>query len=103
MRMMLAFGALLSLACVSAGEAPSNYQSYYGGVRADSDPVLLERYDRALNRCVPEAYSWRRGAPDPNSTLYMLALRNCLYRHSFVDRGAYAYPTNAVFQHFLDR
>ncbi|CAN7405026.1 hypothetical protein LJR251_002507 [Rhizobium rhizogenes] len=102
MRMMLALGALLSLACVSAGEAPSNYQSYHGGIRADSDPVLLERYDRALSRCEPEAYSWHRGSPDPNSTLYILALRNCLYRHGFVDRGFYAYPTSAVFQHFLD-
>ena len=102
MRMMLALGALLSLACVSAGEAPSNYQSYQG-IRADSDPVLLARYDRALRCCEPEASSWYRGSPDPNSSMYILALRACLYRHSFVDRGVHAYPTTAVFQHFLDR
>ncbi|MGV1789807.1 hypothetical protein GR212_11890 [Rhizobium lusitanum] len=102
MRMMLALGAILSLACVSAGEAPSNYQTYQG-IRADSDPVVLARYDRALNYCEPEAYSWHRGSPDPNSTFYWLALRDCLYRHGFVDRGVYAYPTTAVFRHFLDR
>lgn len=102
MRMMLAWGVVLSFACVSAGEAPSNYQSYHG-VRVDSDPVLLAKYDRALNRCEPEAYSWNRGSPDPNSTAYILALRNCLYRHSFVDRGSYAYPATALFEHFLDR
>ncbi|MDL2399302.1 hypothetical protein [Rhizobium mayense] len=102
MRMMLALGAVLSLACVSAGEAPSNYQSYHG-IRVDSDPVLLAKYDRALRYCEPEAYSWYRGSPDPNSTMYILALRDCLYRHSFVDRGAYAYPTTAWYRHFLDR
>jgi hypothetical protein len=102
MRMMLALGAILSLACVSAGEAPSNYQTYHG-VRVDSDPVLLAKYDRALNYCEPEAYSWRRGSPDPNSTFYWLALRNCLYRHGYVDRGAYAYPTTAIFPHFLEQ
>jgi hypothetical protein len=100
--MMLTLGAILSLACVSAGEAPSNYQTYHG-IRADSDPVVLATYERVLDRCEPEAYSWRRGSPDPNSTLYWLALRDCLYRHGFVDRGAYAYPTTAVFRHFLDR
>ncbi|MDK4702774.1 hypothetical protein PH562_11030 [Rhizobium sp. CNPSo 4062] len=103
MRMMLSLGAILSLACVSAGEAPSNYQTYHGGIRADSDPVVLARYDRALNHCEPEAYSWRRGSPDANSTLYWLALRNCLYRQGFVDRGVYAYPTTAVLRHILDR
>ena len=102
MRMMLALGAMLSLACVSAGEAPSNYQSYQG-IRADSDPVLLAKYNRALRYCEPEAYSWYRGSPDPNSSMYILALRDCLYRHSFVDRGSYAYPTTAWYQHFLDR
>lgn len=56
MRMMLALGAILSLACVSAGEAPSNYQTYHG-VRVDSDPVLLAKYNKALNYCEPEAYS----------------------------------------------
>ncbi|MGG6898934.1 MULTISPECIES: hypothetical protein [Rhizobium] len=102
MRMMLALGAILSLACVSAGEAPSNYQIHQG-IRADSDPVVMARYDRALNYCEPEAYSWRRGSSDPNSTLYWLALRACLYRQGFIDRGAYAYPTTAVFRNFLDR
>ncbi|NLR99602.1 hypothetical protein HGP17_22505 [Rhizobium sp. P38BS-XIX] len=102
MRMMFALGAILSLACVSAGEAPSNYQTFHGA-RADSDPVILAKYDRALNHCEPEAYSWHRGSPDPNSTMYWLALRACLYRQGFIDEGAYAYPTTAVFRHFLDR
>ncbi|MBB6483816.1 hypothetical protein [Rhizobium lusitanum] len=103
MKMMLALGAILSLACVSAGEAPSNYQSYHGGIRVDSDPVLLAKYGRALNYCEPEAYSWRRGSPDPESTLYTLALRNCLYRQGFLDRGLYAYPLTAVFRHVLEQ
>lgn len=103
MRMMLALGAILSLACVSAGEAPSNYQTYHGGVRADSDPVLLANYGKVLNYCEPEAYSWQRGSPDANSTLYWLALRDCLYRHGFVDRGAYAYPTTAISRHILEQ
>jgi len=103
MRLRAAIGLAFSLGCISAAESPSNYQSY-SGVRVDTDPVLGARYDKALQRCVPEASSWQRGSPDPQSLQYNTALRNCLYRHSFVDRGVYAYPIPKVyFDHFLDR
>lgn len=103
MRLMAVVGVALSLGCISAAESPSNYQSY-SGIRVDTDPVLLARYDKSLRWCVPEASSWRRGSPDPQSLHYNAALRNCLYRHGFVDRGVYAYPIPEVyFEHFLDR
>lgn len=103
MRLMAVVGVALSLACISAAESPSNYRSY-SGIRVDTDPVLLARYDKALRWCVPEAGSWQHGSPDPQSLSYNSALRNCLYRRGFVDRGVYAYPIPEVyFQHFLDR
>ncbi|ULR46203.1 hypothetical protein [Rhizobium sp. K102] len=103
MRLMAVVGVALGLGCISAAESPSNYQSYRG-VRVDTDPVLLTRYDKALRWCVPEAGSWQRGSPDPQSLHYNAALRNCLYRRGFVDRGVYAYPIPKVyFDHFLDR
>lgn len=103
MRLMAVVGVALSLGFISAAESPSNYQSY-SGIRVDTDPVLLARYDKALRWFAPEAGSWRRGSPDPQSLLYNAALRNCLSRRGFVDRGVYAYPIPHVyFEHFLDR
>ncbi len=99
MKYFACIGVVLSLACISAAEAPSNYQ-VYGGVRVDSDPTLLRKYDHALGRCQPEALG-KRGSPDTNSLLYNAALRGCLYRHGFTDRGAYAYPATNIFDHFL--
>jgi len=96
MTVRIAFGAALSLACISAAEAPSNYQ-VYGGIRVDSDPVLLATYDRALARCFPEAATPPRGALEPRGLYYNAALRACLYRYGFFDRGAYAYPANTLF------
>ncbi|MBW9053540.1 hypothetical protein [Rhizobium mesosinicum] len=101
MRYFACIGVVLSLACVSAAEAPSNYQ-VYGGVRVDSDPVLLHKYDHALGRCEPEAMG-KRGSPDTHGLIYNAALRGCLYRYGFTDRGAYAYPANRPFDHFIDR
>ena len=101
MRYFACIGVVLSLACVSAAEAPSNYQ-VYGGVRVDSDPVLLRKYDHALRRCQPEALGYR-GSPDTTSLIYNAALRGCLYRYSFIDRGSYAYPATLIFDHFFDR
>ncbi|MBX4972421.1 hypothetical protein [Rhizobium lentis] len=104
MRLMAVVGLVLSFGCISAAESPSNYQSYHGSIRVDTDPVLLAKYDKALRWCVPEAGSLRRGSPDPRSLYYNTALRNCLYRRGFVDRGVYAYPIPEVyFDHFLDR
>ena len=101
MRYLAAIGVALSLGCISAAEAPSNYQTYTG-VRVVSDPVLLSRYDRALSYCQPEAMSYR-GSPDTHSMIYNVALRSCLYRHSFVDRGSFAYPATRIFDHVFDR
>ncbi|PDT01939.1 hypothetical protein CO666_22735 [Rhizobium chutanense] len=103
MRLMAVVGVTLGLGCISAAESPSNYQSY-SGVRVDTDPVLLARYDKALRWCGPEAGSWQRGSQDSRSLRYNAALRSCLSRHSFIDRGVYAYPIPEVyFEHFLDR
>ncbi|WP_434713017.1 hypothetical protein NMA58_08565 [Rhizobium sp. YTUHZ045] len=104
MRLMAVVGLVFSFGCISAAESPSNYQSYSGVQVDNTDPVLLSRYDKALQWCVPEAGSWRRGSPDPQSLHYNAALRNCLYRRGFVDRGVYAYPIPKIyFDHFLDR
>lgn len=102
MKAISLIGAVLSLACISAAEAPSNYQTYHG-FRVAGDPAFEPQFNRALRYCMPEAASWQRGSPDTRSLLYIAALRGCLYRHNFVDRGAYAYPATAIFSHFLDR
>ncbi|TCU13115.1 hypothetical protein EV132_113100 [Rhizobium sullae] len=101
MKYLAAMGVVLSLGCVSAAEAPSNYQTYHG-IRVDSDPLLLAKYDRAVGYCQYEAMSWR-GSPNPYSLVYNAALRSCLSRRNFIDRGAYAYPANRYFDHFFDR
>ncbi len=100
MRILVAMGIAASLALVSAAEAPHEWQ-ITGGVRADSDPVLLARYDRALRYCEPEAEY--RGSIDTASLLYVTALRSCLSRQGFTDRGSFSYPVNNLFWHFLDR
>jgi hypothetical protein len=101
MKCLAALAVALSLGCISAAEAPSNYQTY-SGIRVDSDPILVQRYDRALSYCQPEAMSYR-GSPDTHSMIYNVALRSCLSRHNFIDRGLYAYPANRLFDHVLDR
>ncbi|RWX75630.1 hypothetical protein EPK99_18210 [Neorhizobium lilium] len=102
MKLKLMIGAALSLACISAAEAPSNYRTY-GGSSLDRDPVLLSAYDNALSRCVPEAMTPPRGTPHTNSLHYNAALRSCLYRQGYVDRGVSAYPATLVFDNFFDR
>jgi hypothetical protein len=97
---MAALGIAASLACISAAEAPSQWQTY-SGVRIDSDPTLRARFDRTYRYCEPEAV--HRGSPDANSLLHVTALRSCMYRYGIIDRGAYAYPANDLFYHFLDR
>jgi hypothetical protein len=84
------------IACISAAEAPSNYQTFHG-IPVDSNSTDLTRFEIALARCIPEASSWPRGTPDPRSLYYNAALRNCLYRQGFIDRGSYAYPANNLF------
>jgi hypothetical protein len=93
MRIMLAVGLALGLSGCVGADAPSNYQSYFG-VRVDSSPQLQQRFDRASRYCQREAP--RRGTTDVASVSYLLAMRSCLARHNFIDRGAYAYPASGV-------
>jgi hypothetical protein len=102
MKLIMSAGIVLSLACISAAEAPSNYQTY-DGVRVDSDPVLLNQYNRVLGYCDAEASMPERGSPDHRSIWHILALRNCLYRHNIVDRGHESYPANAIWDHFFEQ
>jgi hypothetical protein len=100
MKICMGLGIAASLACISAAEAPSQWQTY-SGVRVDSNPTVQISFDRIYPYCEQEAV--RRGSPDAYSLWHVTALRNCMYRHGIVDRGAYAYPTNALFNNFLDR
>ncbi|WP_160006157.1 hypothetical protein [Rhizobium sp. 18055] len=100
MRALIALGMLASLACISAAQAPSQWQTY-AGVGVDTDPTLQMRFDRTYPYCEQEAV--RRGSPDAGSLWHVTALRSCMYRFGIVDRGSYAYPANAVFYNFLDR
>ena len=95
-------GIILSLACISAAEAPSNYQTN-AGIRVDSDPMLLAHFQGAFGRCDAEAAALYQRAYIADEDWYTLALKACLYRYGYFDRGAYAYPANAVFDHFIDR
>ncbi|NTF07267.1 hypothetical protein G6L37_14055 [Agrobacterium rubi] len=88
--------AILGLACVSAAESPQNY-SVYAGPDVTSDPILVQVYDRALATCTAEASTPPRGTGYNTSLYYNAALRACLSRHGFVDRGQNAYPTNSLF------
>lgn len=88
--------AILGLACVSAAESPRNY-SVYGGPDVESDPVLLDVYDKAVMTCSHEASIPPRGTPYTASYYYNAALRACLSRHGFTDKGAFAYPSNSLF------
>ncbi|MES5096698.1 hypothetical protein ABUK73_00560 [Agrobacterium sp. BA1120] len=88
--------AILGLACVSAAESPKNY-SVYAGPDVTSDPIILDVYDRALSNCSAEASSPPRGTAYTTSYYYNAALRACLSRHGFIDKGAFAFPTNSLF------
>lgn len=92
----------LSLACISAAEAPANYRTY-GGARIEENSVLLAHYDRAVQKCSAEASTPPRGNLDPTTLHYNAALRACLYRQGYFDRGAYSYPATLIFDHFFDR
>ncbi len=102
MKIKLALGLTLSLACISAAESPSNYRSF-GGQSVEDDPVLLSVYSRAVDTCAWEAQTPPRGTPRTDSLHYNAALRACLYRQGFLDRGIHAYPATQIFDHFLDR
>lgn len=105
MKLLVAVGMLVGLSCGSALASPpaSEYQSF-SGVRVDSDPVLMAKFDKAVRSCEPRVAQWDRGNwPVENKYIYIAALRNCLYRQSFISRGAYAYPVNAPFEHLIDR
>ncbi len=100
MKSLALIGALASLAFISAAEAPANYQSF-GGVTADSNPVTTRHYEAALKHCRPEAINPPRGTREVGSLRYSAALRACLYRQGYLDRGSFAYPANLAFDHFF--
>jgi hypothetical protein len=103
MKIILGLGLAMSLACISAAESPSEYQYYFGG-RVDQDPVLAAHFDKAARRCAPEASDPDRGSADPHSYLHIVAMRNCLARYNFIDRGSYAaLPITLGLDHFIDR
>jgi hypothetical protein len=91
MNLKLAMGVALSLMCMPmVAEARSNLQ-LYGAVPVESSPQLMQAYNRALARCLPEAGLAEAGAIAETS-LPAVRLRGCLYRKGFFYRGVYAYP-----------
>jgi hypothetical protein len=102
MKAKLPFGLALSLACISAAEAPANYQTY-SGLRIEGNVTVQASYRSALRTCIPEAATPPQGDPNSHSLRYNAALRACLYRYGFIDRGQHAYPANMIFGGFLGR
>lgn len=91
MNLKLAAGVALSLIFTPmVAEARSNLQ-LYGAVPVESSPQLMQAYNRALARCLPEAGLAEAGAIAEVS-LPAVRLRGCLYRKGFFYRGVYAYP-----------
>src|ERR1700712_74766 len=102
MKVLTTAAIALSFACVSAATAPANYQTY-SGVPADSNPSLLAAFNSAEMYCGPEVTPFRRGS-HPVGLGPVLAMRSCLARQNFIDRGVYAYlPITLGLDHFLDR
>jgi hypothetical protein len=93
MKIALAVGMALGLSGCVGADSPSNYQSYFG-VPVSSSPQLQQKFDRANRYCQREVP--RRGTTDVASVSYLLAMRNCLARHNFIDRGAHAYPAFGI-------
>ena len=103
MRIIAALGAVVSLACVSAAASPSNYQTYFG-TRVDASPTILAQFDQAASHCDAEASMPGRNTPAAQSYSYEVAVRNCMARFNFIDRGSYAYlPIVLGLDHILDR
>ena len=91
MNLKLALGVALGLACIPmAAEARSDLR-LYGAVPVESSPQLMQAYNRALERCLPEAGLAEAGAI-AEASLPAVRLRGCLYRKGFFYRGVYAYP-----------
>jgi hypothetical protein len=91
MNLKLAFGVALSLTCSSmAAEARSNWH-VYGAVPVESSPRLMQAYNSALARCLPEA-GLAEAEAIAETSLHAMRLRGCLYRNGFFYQGVYAYP-----------
>ena len=96
MNFKLALGVALGLACTSmTAEARSDLR-LYGAVPVESSPRLMQAYNSALARCLPEAGLAEAGAISETS-LNAVRLRGCLYRNGFFYRGVYAYPVAMSF------
>ena len=103
MKTIAMFGALLSMATVSAAASPTEYRTYFGSP-VDASPVIQGRFDMAADHCEAEASSPARGSPDLGSYAHIVAVRGCLARYNFIDRGAYStLPIVLGLDHFLDR
>jgi hypothetical protein len=93
----------VSLACVSAAASPSDYQTYFG-TPVDASPTILAQFDKAAAHCDAEASRPGRSAPAEQTYAYTTAVRTCLARFNFIDRGSYAYlPIVLGLDHIIDR
>lgn len=103
MKAIAAFGAVLSMTCVSAAASPSEFQTYFG-TPVEASPVISAQFDKAAAHCEAEASSPARGSPNADSYSHIVAVRGCLARYNFIDRGAYTnLPIVLGLDHFLDR
>jgi hypothetical protein len=60
-------------------------------VPVESSARLIQAYNRALARCLPEA-GLAEAEAIAETSLHAMRLRGCLYRNGFFYRGVYAYP-----------
>jgi hypothetical protein len=103
MKKIAIFGAVLSMASISAAASPTDYRTYFGSP-VDASPVIQAQFYKAADHCEAEASSLGRGSPDLESYSHIVAVRGCLARYNFIDRGAYAtLPIVLGLDHFLDR
>ncbi|CAN7298607.1 hypothetical protein [Neorhizobium sp. LjRoot104] len=91
MKLKLALGVALGLACISMPAKARSDLRLYGAVPVESSPRLMQAYNNALARCLPEAGLAETGAI-AGASLPAVRLRGCLYRNGFFYRGVYAYP-----------
>lgn len=91
MGLKLASGVALSLICTSiVAEARSDWH-LYGAVPVESSSQLIQAYNRALARCLPQA-GLAEASDIAEISLPAVQLRACLYRNGFFYQGSYAFP-----------
>lgn len=90
MKIIAALGAVVSLACVSAAASPSDYETYFG-TPVDASPTILAQFDKAADHCEVEASRPGRSWPEAEPYSHVMAVRGCLSRFNFIDRGVHSY------------